>query len=107
MKVPNQPQPLLQDARGGLRTEGQEVARRDQQLRKDNFVTTSSFTIDKLKQRIAAEPEIRMDKVASLRDQLRNGEYKVDTARLADKMLTEALNEELSWPLKSVPKKMR
>jgi anti-sigma28 factor (negative regulator of flagellin synthesis) len=37
-----------------------------------------------------------MDKVASLRDQLRNGEYKVDTARLADKMLTEALNEELS-----------
>ncbi len=27
MKVTNQPQPLLQDARGGLRTEGQEVAR--------------------------------------------------------------------------------
>ena len=96
MKVTNQPQPLLQDARGGLRTEGQEVARRDQQLRKDNFVTTSSFTIDKLKQRIAAEPEIRMDKVVSLRNQLRDNEYKVDTARLADKMLTEALNEELS-----------
>ena len=46
----------------------------------------------------------RTDKVASLVI-TRNGEYKVDTARLADKMLTEALNEELSWTTKSVPKK--
>lgn len=96
MKVTNQPQTLLQDARGGLRTENQDIAKREQQLRKDNFVKTASFTIDKLKQRIAAEPEIRMDKVANLREQLRNGEYKVDTARLADKMLMESLNEELS-----------
>ena len=96
MKVTNQPQTLLQDARGGLRTEAQDVAQREQQLRKDSFVKTSSFTIDKLKQRVAAEPEIRADKVAELKAQLRSGEYTVDTARLADKMLNEALNEELS-----------
>jgi flagellar biosynthesis anti-sigma factor FlgM len=96
MKVSNPSQALLQDARSTQRPETQEAAQRDQQLRKDSFVKTSSFTIDKLKQRVAAEPEIRADKVAELKAQLKNGEYQVDTAKLADKMLTEALNEELS-----------
>ena len=41
-------------------------------------------------------PDVRMDKVASIKEQIANGTYKVDSGRIADGMLREAIMEKLA-----------
>ena len=56
---------------------------------------TSSFVMDKMKARIASEPEVRSDRVAELKEQIKSGDYKVDAKKLARNMLVESLKEDL------------
>ena len=56
----------------------------------------SSFVMDKMKARIASEPEVRSDRVAKLKEQIKSGDYKVDAQKLAKNMLVESLKEDLS-----------
>ena len=63
-------------------------------LKGQESVKTSAFTLNKIKERIAIEPEIRQDRVAELKAQIESGQYKVDVQGLAEKMLTESLQED-------------
>jgi flagellar biosynthesis anti-sigma factor FlgM len=37
-----------------------------------------------------ATPEVRQDKIQTLRDAIRNGSYEIDPAKIADAMLRDA-----------------
>lgn len=65
-----------------------------------NVAASQNVTVDfsnqsqvfvQAKNALAQLPEIREDKVKALKAQIEGGTYRVDGARLADKMLTEAL----------------
>ncbi|MBF0280154.1 MAG: flagellar biosynthesis anti-sigma factor FlgM [SAR324 cluster bacterium] len=57
-------------------------------------VKTSAFVLKKINERIAAEPEVRQDRVAELKAQIASGDYKIDAHGLAGKMLSESLLED-------------
>lgn len=65
------------------------------QLLENGSVKTSAFTLNKIKERIAVEPEVRQDRVAELKAQIQQGEYEVDFQGLAKKMLTESLKDDV------------
>jgi len=50
--------------------------------------------MNKIKNQISAEPEVRADRVAELKAKIKSGEFQVDTQRLAKAMLEEALHED-------------
>ena len=43
-----------------------------------------------------ATPDVRMDKVNALKEQIKNGTYKVDSGKIADGMLREAVLDHLA-----------
>ena len=49
-----------------------------------------------MKARIASEPEVRSDRVAELKEQIKSGDYKLDAQKLTGNMLVQSLKEDLS-----------
>ena len=96
MKVTGQKPTVLQDVKGGQRKEADRAHLKDGLQSVDESVKTSSFAMDKMKLRISAEPEVRSDRVAELKGQIKSGEYEVDTQKLAGKILVESLREDTS-----------
>ena len=95
MKIAGQQPPGLQDVKGGLRKESLENSGRSGGTNQaDGSFTTSSFAMDKMKVRISAEPEVRADRVAEIKAQIKSGEYQIDQQKLAGTMLVDALQEE-------------
>ncbi len=94
MKITGQQTSALQDLKGGQRKDGTELARQGRGDQSQNdVVKAGSFAMDKMKVRIEAEPEVRADKVAELKERIRNGEYQVDSKKLALNLLKEGLQE--------------
>ena len=62
---------------------------------KNESVKTSAFTLNKIKEKIAGEPEVRQERVDALKAQIQKGEYEVDFQGLASKMLKESLQEDV------------
>ncbi len=73
----------------------EQQAGRAGQLKGQGSVKTSEFTLNKIKERIAAEPDVRADRVAELKAQIKGGQYKVNAQELAQKMLTDSLREDI------------
>ena len=94
MKVTGQQPAVLQDIKGGQRKEADQAHLKDGPPSADDSVKTTSFAMDKLKLRISAEPEVRSDKVAELKAQIKSGEYQVDPQKLAGNMLLDSLRED-------------
>ena len=96
MKITGQKPTVLQDVKGGQRKESDQAHQKDGLQSVDESVKTSSFAMDKMKLRISAEPEVRSDRVAELKGQIKSGEYEVDPQKLAGKILVESLREDTS-----------
>ncbi len=60
--------------------------------------TRASLTMTKVKDAIRNEPDVRADKVAQVRERIRQGDYKVDTDELAANMINSSLHEDLERP---------
>ncbi len=60
--------------------------------------TRASLTMDKVKQAIRREPDVRSERVAQLRAKIKSGEYHVDSGKLAEKILIDSLREDLEKP---------
>lgn len=58
-------------------------------------VKTSEFAMDKIKNKVSAEPEVRADRVAEMKAKIAKGEYQIDFQKLAGKMLTDSLREDV------------
>ena len=99
MKVSGNQPPVVQDLKTGKAQEKEVTGRSTgsaESAEQNTSVKTSSFATDKIKNRIAMEPEVRTDRVAELKAKIQNGEYKIDAQHLAGKMLKDSLLEDLS-----------
>jgi negative regulator of flagellin synthesis FlgM len=56
-------------------------------------ISASSLDVQKMKGIIQNTPDLRMDRVQALKEQIERGEYEVDPYRVADKMLINLLSE--------------
>ena len=87
MKITGQQPPEFQGVKGGGGKDSQKAADSSGKLSGSSapHVKTSTFVMNKIKSRINAEPEVRADRVAELKDKIKSGEYKVDSEKLAKK----------------------
>ena len=58
-------------------------------------IKSSTFVMDKLKEAIRSEPEIRTELVEKYKALIKSGEYKTDPAKVAAKMISDSLAEDL------------
>ena len=98
MKITGQQPPEFHGVKGGTAKDSQKTADRSGLTSgpSEPPVKTSTFVMNKIKDRISTEPEVRADRVAELKDKIKNGEYQVDAQRLAKTMLEDALQEDIS-----------
>ena len=98
MKITGQQPPEFHGVKGGAGKDNQKVTDRSgsQSGSGEPPVKTSTFVMNKIKSRIDAEPEVRADRVAELKAKIKGGEYKVDSEKLAKKMLEDAFQEDIS-----------
>jgi len=98
MKITGQQPPEFHGVKGGTAKDSQKTADRSGLTSETSEppVKTSTFVMNKIKGRISTEPEVRADRVAELKDKIKNGEYQVDAQRLAKMMLEDALQEDIS-----------
>ena len=98
MKITGQQPPEFHGVKGGAGKDNQKVADRSGALPSSGepHVKTSTFVMNKIKSQINAEPEVRADRVAELKAKIKSGEFKVDSERLAKKMLEDAFQEDIS-----------
>ena len=96
MKITGQQPPEFHGVKGGTAKENQKITGRYGGA-SENVETpdkNSTFVMNKIKNRISTEPEVRADRVAELKDKIKAGEFKVDSQRLAKAMLDDALRED-------------
>ena len=98
MKITGQQSPEFHGVKGGTAKDSQKTAERSALISgtSEPPVKTSTFVMNKIKDRISTEPEVRADRVAELKDKIKIGEYQVDAQRLAKTMLEDALQEDIS-----------
>ena len=56
---------------------------------------TPRFSVDKIRAKIDAEPDIDIEKVKALRDKIKKGEYRVDSEKLAANLVKNSLIEDI------------
>ena len=96
MKITGQQPTVLQDVKGGHRRDFEQAQLREGGLQPESSVRAETFTLNKMKLRLEAEPEVRAEKVAELKAKLKSGEYEVDSQKLARNLLLEGLQEGIS-----------
>ena len=64
-------------------------------------IKSSTFVMNKIKEAIRSEPEIRTELVEKYKALIKSGEYKTDPAKVAAKMISDSLAEDLVWLMKS------
>ena len=98
MKITGQQPPEFHGVKGGTGKDNQKAAERAGTLSGSGEppVKTSTFVMNKIKSLINSEPEVRTDRVAELKDRIKSGEFKVDSEKLAKKMLEDSFQEDIS-----------
>ena len=68
-----------------------------QQAKADTVVLSDTAkAVQEAKTQLDSVPDVRKDKVAELREQIENGTYEVDSEKLAEKMITDSIINELT-----------
>ena len=96
MKIIGQQPPEFQGVKGGTSKENQKTTGRygDTQGTAETPDKNSTFVMNKIRDRISIEPEVRADRVAELKAKIKSGEFQVDSERLAKAMLEDSLHED-------------
>ena len=98
MKITGQQPPEFHGVKGGTGKDNQKATDRSETIKVSGEppVKTSTFVMNKIKSLINAEPEVRSEVVTDLKAKIKSGEYKVDSERLAKRMLEDAFQEDIS-----------
>ncbi len=56
---------------------------------------TNTFAVNRMREKIDNEPDINLEKVRALKAKIKNGEYQVDSDRLAGNLLRNSLLEDI------------
>ncbi|HKI98705.1 MAG TPA: flagellar biosynthesis anti-sigma factor FlgM [bacterium] len=101
MKVTGQQPPRTSELTTGKAREAEGKAERMRTAAKEGAAPASnrmSLTLSRIREAIRNTPDVRADRVESVRERIRSGEYKVDAERLAQNIMTESLHEDLEKP---------
>ena len=98
MKITGQQPPEFHGVKGGTSKDNQKNSGFSGGLTgaSDPPVKTSTFVMNKIKSEISGEPEVRSEMVSELKAKIKNGEYKVDSQKLAQKMIEDSINEDIA-----------
>ena len=58
-------------------------------------LSAGSLDVQKIKDVLAETPDVRIEKVKALKEQIERGQYSVDSREVADKMLISLLSENI------------
>jgi len=102
MKITGQQPPHLNEVGTG-KTQGKEQRAKIERAGHESATTRgitnhASQTAHRIKETLQAEPDVRPDRVEEVKEKIRSGKYQVEPERLAENMLTAALNEDLEKP---------
>ena len=68
-----------------------------QQTKADTVVLSDTAkTVQEAQKQLASIPDVREDKVAELKEQIENGTYEPDAEKIAGKMITDSLLNDLT-----------
>lgn len=101
MKVNGQnPAHLSELTAGKTREKGQKAGlSQSRQSRENEAVTNNtSLTTRRIRETLRNEPDMRMERVARIKDEISKGKYKIDAEKLAENMLLDSLQEDLEKP---------
>ncbi len=56
---------------------------------------TKQFSVNKIREKIDAEPDVNLERVKALKAKIKSGEYQVDTKKLANNLIKDSLLEDL------------
>ena len=98
MKVTGQqPTHLSELGAGKTRDKGESklLDRSRQAPESDAVANHASTTANRIREALRSEPDIRADRVAEVKQKIRDGKYQVEPEKLAEEMLLASLREDL------------
>ena len=101
MKVTGQQPPRTPELTSGKAREAEAKLKRAEQAAQEGPAAAgnrASLTMSRIREAIRNTPDVRSDRVEAVRQKLRSGDYQVDAEKLAEKVLTESLREDLEKP---------
>jgi len=101
MKVTGQQPPKAPEITTGKarEKEPQAPARREPAAREPEAAANrTSLTLNKVRDAIRSEPDVRGERVEALKERIREGRYEIDPERLSKNLLRHSLREDLEKP---------
>lgn len=101
MKVTGQQPPRTTELNSGKAREAEARPERTRPDAKDGATPAgnrTSLTMSRIRDVIRTTPDVRAERVEAVRERIRSGEYKVDAERLATRLLTDSLREDVEKP---------
>ncbi len=101
MKVTGQQPPKTPELQSGQTREAEQQAQRAKGRSAESpgpARSRTSLTTAKVREAIRNTPDVRADRVAEARKRIAEGRYEVDSARVAERMLNDALREDIDKP---------
>ncbi|MCP4755369.1 MAG: flagellar biosynthesis anti-sigma factor FlgM [Proteobacteria bacterium] len=56
---------------------------------------TKNLSMDRVRDKIKAEPDVNLEKVNALKAKIKKGEYRIDSEKLADNLIKNSLFEDI------------
>lgn len=101
MKITGQQPPRLNDLSAGKAREAEAQPKNRRAAAKRTTPAEGgrpSLTMSRIREAIRSTPDIRTDRVEAARARIERGEYKVDAERLAQKLLSESVRDDIEKP---------
>lgn len=98
MKITSKQDPTLTEVGAGKTREKQSNASRKEGLaenKAESTLNTATQTMQRIREALASEPDVNVDRVKELKARIEKGEFKVDEEKLAGHMLTASLKEDV------------
>jgi len=95
MKIDGQHPKLPVQDKNNLNEAKKETARSERKnISELSKTSTNKFSVNRIKDRIEAEPDINMDKVKELKAKIKKGEYQIDSKKLASNLIKSSRFED-------------
>ncbi len=78
-----------------IRNEGGRLQADQAQSQRKLSTDLPNLSVSKMRERIQAEPDVNLDRVKALKAKIKEGAYKIDTAKLAGNLLQASTSEDI------------
>lgn len=100
MKINGQyPKPPIQDKNTAETKEKERIGKQSSETKLhegSGSISGLDLSTKRIREKLDAEPDINQEKVDAIKAKIKRGEYKIDMQKMANRMLKDALMEDLS-----------